>query len=128
MAINFHTGIPESRSNLFVISLSIQAADPRTLGPTNGICANFNNPWAGRSNSAPFDHQFYFVFNVACGGTNGYFPDGVGNKPWSDTDPRSVNTFYNNRASWLPTWNGSNTALKIDYVRVWSFDSENQEE
>lgn len=90
--------------------------------------ANFNNPWAGRSNSAPFDQQFYFVFNVACGGTNGYFPDGVGNKPWSDTDPRSVNNFYNNRASWLPTWNGSNTALKIDYVRVWSFDSENQQE
>ena len=87
----------------------------------------FNNPWAGRPNSAPFDQEFYFTLNLACGGTNGYFPDGVGNKPWSDNDPHSINSFYNNRGAWLPTWNGENAALKIDYIKVWKFDTADTE-
>ncbi|THH07347.1 hypothetical protein EW146_g9344 [Bondarzewia mesenterica] len=40
------------------------------------------NPWAGRGNSAPFDQPFYLIMDVAIGGTNGWFPDGAGNKPW----------------------------------------------
>ena len=60
------------------------------------------NPWAGRANSAPFDQRmstpslpklekkvetffliaFYLILDVAVGGTNGWFPDGAGNKPW----------------------------------------------
>ena len=35
-------------------------------------------------NSAPFDKPFYLIMNVAVGGTNGWFPDGVGGKPWLD--------------------------------------------
>ena len=81
----------------------------------------YNNPWAGQPNNAPFNQEFFFTFNLAVGGTNGYFPDGVGNKPWSDTDPHSINSFYNNRGAWLPTWNGEAAALKIDYIKVWSF-------
>mmetsp|Transcript_19459 Transcript_19459/g.19470 ORF Transcript_19459/g.19470 Transcript_19459/m.19470 type:complete len:314 (+) Transcript_19459:119-1060(+) len=84
---------------------------------------NFNNPWAGAGLNAPFDQEFYFTLNVACGGTSGYFPDGVGNKPWSDTDQHSVDSFWNNRGAWQPTWNGEDAALKIDYIKVWSLDS-----
>jgi hypothetical protein len=58
------------------------------------------NPWTGRGNSAPFDQRmcnfreepptskltfsiaFYLILDVAVGGTNGWFPDGSGNKPW----------------------------------------------
>jgi hypothetical protein len=63
--------------------------------------------------------------NVAVGGTNGWFPDGQGDKPWLNhagskssllrllavfgaltcgmhTDPM-VN-FIKNKAQWLPTW------------------------
>jgi hypothetical protein len=61
------------------------------------------NPWTGRANSAPFDQRmssractnlkkknfdfffliaFYLILDVAVGGTNGWFPDGAGNKPW----------------------------------------------
>jgi len=63
------------------------------------------NPWTGRGNSAPFDQrtsssflfffklkielsffvfliEFYLILDVAIGGTNGWFPDGAGNKPW----------------------------------------------
>ena len=61
------------------------------------------NPWSGRGNSAPFDQRacyfragretssiellfvstaFYLILDVAVGGTNGWFPDGAGDKPW----------------------------------------------
>jgi len=43
------------------------------------------NPWQGRPNSAPFDRSFYLILDVAVGGTNGWFPDGAGNKPWLDS-------------------------------------------
>ena len=43
------------------------------------------DPWAnGTLNVAPFDQPFYLIMNVAVGGTNGWFPDGVGGKPWLD--------------------------------------------
>ena len=43
------------------------------------------NPWKdGTKNVAPFDQPFYLIMNVAVGGTNGWFPDGVGDKPWLD--------------------------------------------
>jgi hypothetical protein len=60
------------------------------------------NPWTGRGNSAPFDQRmcnfraavlqdlkhifrhlaFYLILDVAVGGTNGWFPDNAGDKPW----------------------------------------------
>lgn len=67
------------------------------------------NPWVqSTSNAAPFDEReltdplegqasaeiaenlfptaaFYLILNVAVGGTNGFFPDNVGGKPWSDS-------------------------------------------
>jgi len=81
--------------------------------------STFNNPWAGRGNSAPFDREFYLILNVAVGGTNGYFPEGVGSKPWSDGDPHAVNTFYDKISSWSPSWQGDDAALQIDSVKMW---------
>ena len=62
--------------------------------------SNLNNPWAERSNAAPFDQKFYLIFNVAVGGTATYFPDGVGGKPWSNGDAHAVNAFWNSRGQW----------------------------
>jgi len=84
-----------------------------------GWSSNINNPWAGRSNAAPFDQQFYIIFNVAVGGTGGYFPDNVGNKPWSDKDPHAVNAFWSAADEWYSTWKGENAALQVDWVKVW---------
>jgi beta-glucanase (GH16 family) len=45
------------------------------------------NPWETNAtvvNAAPFDQNFYLVMNVAVGGTNGWFPDNAGDKPWLD--------------------------------------------
>jgi hypothetical protein len=41
-----------------------------------GGWTNRDNPWKGRGKNAPFDKEFYLIFNVAVGGTNSYFPDG----------------------------------------------------
>ena len=42
------------------------------------------NPWMNGTNASPFDKPFYLILNVAVGGTNGWFPDGIGDKPWFD--------------------------------------------
>mmetsp|Transcript_24109 Transcript_24109/g.33807 ORF Transcript_24109/g.33807 Transcript_24109/m.33807 type:complete len:359 (+) Transcript_24109:136-1212(+) len=80
---------------------------------------NYNNPWYGRPEVAPFDQEYYIIFDMAVGGTNGYFPDGVGGKPWSDSDPNAVNAFWSALNSWYPTWQGENAAMQIDWVKVW---------
>ncbi|KAG6889282.1 hypothetical protein C0992_005758 [Termitomyces sp. T32_za158] len=43
-----------------------------------------NNPWVNGTTAAPFDQSFYLIMNVAVGGTNGWFPDRAGDKPWLD--------------------------------------------
>jgi beta-glucanase (GH16 family) len=85
--------------------------------------ATFDNPWVGEDNSAPFNREFYIIFNLAVGGTNPYFPDGVGGKPWNNQDPHSVNSFYNNKGQWWQTWKGDDAALQIDWVKVYSLDA-----
>jgi hypothetical protein len=61
------------------------------------------------------------------GGWNrGCWPDGVGNKPWSDTQPNAINSFYAAMDSqWGPTWPGlgNGTPFQIDSVRVWQADA-----
>lgn len=87
---------------------------------------NVDNPWKGGSMNAPFDQEFYLIFNVAVGGTNGYFPDGQCGKPWSDKSTTTANDFYNSKAAWYPSWNypaSNDAALKIDSVKVWSLDN-----
>jgi hypothetical protein len=50
----------------------------------SGINNRFN-PWQYSQNkNAPFDRPYYLILNLAVGGTNGYFRDGVASKPWSD--------------------------------------------
>ncbi|KAI1297437.1 hypothetical protein EDD11_007127 [Mortierella claussenii] len=83
-----------------------------------------DNMWAG-SNSAPFDQEFYLIMNVAVAGTAGYFPDGVGGKPWSDKSPHATNDFYAAKDDWYPTWGpelGTSRALAVDYIRVYKQD------
>jgi hypothetical protein len=74
--------------------------------------------------AAPFDAEFYLILNVAVGGTLGFFPDGVGGKPWSDSAGQqgAMQAFWDARGSWLPTWGdagGDSAALKVRAVHVW---------
>jgi beta-glucanase (GH16 family) len=79
------------------------------------------DPWShtGRPNT-PFDQDFFLILNVAVGGTNGFFPDGVGNKPWGDMSPTAPKEFWEAQKSWYPTWgNGTERALTVKSVKMW---------
>ncbi|KAJ7848509.1 glycoside hydrolase family 16 protein [Mycena olivaceomarginata] len=72
-------------------------------------------------NAAPFDQDFYLIMNVAVGGTNGWFPDGQGDKPWLNHAGNPMVDFIKNKAQWLPTWpeDPKERGLGVDYVRMW---------
>ena len=81
--------------------------------------AGLADPWEGRGDNAPFDQRFYMIINLAVGGTNGFFPDGLGDgKPWANTAPHAANDFWAAADSqWGPTW--TSPSLAVDSVRVW---------
>ncbi|KAF2752328.1 glycoside hydrolase family 16 protein [Sporormia fimetaria CBS 119925] len=79
------------------------------------------DPWSqtGRRNT-PFDAAFFLILNVAVGGTNGFFPDGVGNKPWGDKSLMAAKEFWDGRGSWYQTWGeGSKRGMTVQSVRMW---------
>jgi beta-glucanase (GH16 family) len=80
----------------------------------------FNNPWRGQPDNAPFDQNFYLIFNLAVGGTNGYFPDGMGGKPWTDKSTTAFRDFYNAMPTVVQTWKATDAALQIRSVNVWN--------
>ncbi|KAF1992474.1 glycoside hydrolase family 16 protein [Aulographum hederae CBS 113979] len=80
------------------------------------------DPWSqtGRSNT-PFDEYFYLILNVAVGGTNGYWKDGVGNKPWGDASETAPKEFWDAQQQWYPTWgNGTDRGMTVKQVKMWS--------
>lgn len=83
----------------------------------------YSNPWVNSPNkNAPFDKEYYLILNLAVGGTGGYFPDGVGGKPWSNTDDHAVNAFLNAKGQWYSTWDqqGEGSALQVDSIKIWA--------
>ncbi|OJT11698.1 Beta-1,3-glucan-binding protein [Trametes pubescens] len=80
------------------------------------------NPWAqGTKNVAPFDQPFYLIMNVAAGGTNGWFPDGAGGKPWLDGSLTAMHEFAKAQDTWSATWpeDVEDRALVVDSVKMW---------
>lgn len=84
------------------------------------------NPWASvqgpHANAAPFDQEFYLILNVAVGGTNGYFKDGLGDeKPWSNDARNAASQFWQSKDKWLPTWptDPKKRGMEIEYVKMW---------
>ncbi|KAI1839982.1 hypothetical protein JX265_013598 [Neoarthrinium moseri] len=85
----------------------------------NGTAPTDPWSWTGRANS-PFDQDFYLILNVAVGSTNGYFPDGVGNKPWTDGSESPMKDFYLANSTWLPTWgSGDSRGMVVKSVKMW---------
>ncbi|KPM42899.1 hypothetical protein AK830_g3612 [Neonectria ditissima] len=81
------------------------------------------NPWASSTSTtgnAPFDQSFYLVLNVAVGGTNGWFLDELGNKPWINDATNAQWTFWNAADQWLPTWGeGDTRGMTVKSVNMW---------
>lgn len=87
-----------------------------------------DNPWETSPNkNAPFDKPFYLIINLAVGGTNGYFRDGVASKPWSDQSQRASSEFYDNKGQWFPSW-GDHSTFQIDSVRIWDTSKKEDED
>jgi len=47
---------------------------------------------------------FYLILNVAAGGTNGWFQDNVGGKPWVDQSATAMRDFAFHQSDWYSTW------------------------
>ena len=81
------------------------------------------NPWVGGEKMAPFDQDFYIIMNVAIGG-NKFFSDSFQPaKPWKNESPKAKKEFWDGKEKWLKTWKGDETAMKVDYVRVWKLQA-----
>jgi hypothetical protein len=89
------------------------------LQDSNGT--NLVDPWSqtGRD-STPWDREFYLILSLAVGGTNSYFPDNMGGKPWVDASSRAMYDFWQAKDKWYPTWGpGLGRALQIKSVKMW---------
>ncbi|KAJ7245496.1 hypothetical protein C8J57DRAFT_1362173 [Mycena rebaudengoi] len=58
--------------------------------------------------------------NVAVGGTNGWFPDGLEN-PWLDGSMTAPRDFLQAKDQWYPLWpqDIEHRAMVIDSVEMW---------
>jgi beta-glucanase (GH16 family) len=111
----------ETRMQTYVDDIIILDVDTSTIPffERGNFSSALDNPWTGRGPNAPFDSRFYLILNVAVGGTNNYFPDGLNNKkPWSNTAAHAANDFWAGVNEWGPSWT---TPFEVDSVKVWQF-------
>ncbi|BFZ12777.1 hypothetical protein BsWGS_15816 [Bradybaena similaris] len=120
---SFHTWRVEWTPDHIVVFLDnkqVVYVDPGSGGFWQYGGFSGTNIWRNGAKLAPFDQPFYFMLNVAVGCTCGAFPDGIDygstRKPWSNSSPRAAEDFWNARSQWLPSWQGDNVALVVDYV------------
>ncbi|WWC70921.1 uncharacterized protein I206_104873 [Kwoniella pini CBS 10737] len=85
------------------------------------------NPWLSSSeNNAPFDQSFYLMIDLAVGSQDGWFPDGVGGKPWIDQSGSAMSDFWLAKTKWWDaSWTSKSAtaedrAFAIDSVKMWS--------
>lgn len=73
------------------------------------------------TSSAPFDQPFYLIINLSAGGTSGWFPDGVGDKPWYDNSDTARYDFAMAQSTWSSTWPSDidERAFRIESVKMW---------
>lgn len=76
------------------------------------------DPWNTGRDDTPFDQDFYLILNVAVGGTNGWFEDGVADKPWVDASTTAKLEFWDARDTWYPTWE-KNGQMTVKSVKMW---------
>ncbi|KAF5373843.1 hypothetical protein D9758_000696 [Tetrapyrgos nigripes] len=73
-------------------------------GSTQAVVSNI---YSSGGWDAPFDRKFYLILDLAVGGTSGWFPDGVGDKPWHDGSATAMEDFAKAQDTWSQTWPSS---------------------
>ncbi|KAH8096817.1 concanavalin A-like lectin/glucanase domain-containing protein [Cristinia sonorae] len=96
---------------------------PKTAHNNSDTEVVVQNIWAnaGGSPAAPFDQAFYLILDLAAGGTSGWFPDNIGNKPWFDNSGTAMRDFALAQDTWHATWatNENDLAFRVDSVKMW---------
>jgi len=96
-----------------------------TMYKTGNFSEGTEDPWVNEKEfNAPFNQKFYISMRNAVGGTKGFFPEEMCEKPYQDdSEEFAVNQFYDNKFMWYPDWNldTNDAALKIDYIKVYNF-------
>ncbi|UPK99869.1 hypothetical protein LCI18_010804 [Fusarium solani-melongenae] len=79
------------------------------------------DPWGSTGlPNTPFDQSFFLILNVAVGGTNGWFPDAVGGKPWADRSETPMRDFWKANETWLPSWGPKEErGMVVKSVKMW---------
>ncbi|EXJ78871.1 hypothetical protein A1O1_09273 [Capronia coronata CBS 617.96] len=97
------------------------------IGGFTGLSlATVGNIWGNGTVAAPFDRDFSLILDVAVGGTNNWFQDGVAGKPWEDSSQIAKKQFWDARDQWYPTWENHNGhAMKIKSVKMWQLQGYN---
>lgn len=97
---------------------------PNNLANTNIKHASI---WSTGEELAPFDKEFHLSLGLSVGGVSD-FPDSSLNgvsrrrKPWANDDPKAELNFWKKTSEWLQTWDGVNSGLIVDSVRVYALD------
>nr|XP_018898564.1 PREDICTED: uncharacterized protein LOC109031490 isoform X1 [Bemisia tabaci] len=77
--------------------------------------------WNTGTSIAPFDRPFHVSLGVSVGGIRD-FEDGCDNngkpKPWSNSDPRAMTSFWNNRQEWQTTWRKEDSAFIVKSIKI----------
>ncbi|XP_076763456.1 beta-1,3-glucan recognition protein 1 [Xylocopa sonorina] len=72
---------------------------------------------------ALYETPVYLNLGVAVGGLT-YFPDssysGNYEKPWRNVASKAQLQFYDAKTKWQETWKNTDTALHVDYIKVWA--------
>ena len=82
---------------------------PQVARNTSDLEVAVQDIWqlAGGTAAAPFDQEFFLIIDLAVGGTSGWFPDGVGGKPWLDSSDDAMAKFAAAQSTWSKTWPSS---------------------
>jgi len=84
------------------------------------VVENIYGKWSSNP-SAPFDKPFYLILSVSAGGTSGWFPDDIGDKPWYDADEGAMKNFAEAQDTWASTWPSDDheRAMRVESVKMW---------
>lgn len=83
--------------------------------------------WANGEKLAPFDKEFHLSLGLSVGG-HSEFPQNCLNgnskkrKPWENNDPKAEFNFWRKRSEWTETWDGINSGLIVDSVKVYALN------
>ncbi|KAF9408553.1 hypothetical protein HW555_011795, partial [Spodoptera exigua] len=74
--------------------------------------------WNKGTIMAPLDRMFYVSLGLRVGGINDFDDNTLDGKPWKNTESKATLNFWKAKDVWYPSW--SNSALKVDYVKVYA--------